>query len=166
MSPPEPHANAELLTGFYRAFAALDSDAMADCYAPDASFRDEVFTLDGRDQIAAMWRMLCSTTRAKGMDAWFLQYSAISADEYQGRAHWEARYRFSATGRMVHNIIDANFEFRDGLIVSHRDQFNFWSWSRQALGAPGWLLGWTPLLRRKVQSKAAANLRAFRESSQ
>jgi len=65
----------------------------------------------------------------------------------------------------VHNIIDAQFTFRDGLIASHRDRFDFWSWSRQALGAPGLLLGWTPALRRKVQARAAANLKAFRSQA-
>ena len=59
---------------------------------------------------------------------------------------------------MVHNVIDAAFEFDgNGLIVRHRDRFAFWSWSRQALGAVGWLLGWTPLLRAKVRSNPAAN---------
>ena len=157
-----PHANAELLNGFYRAFAALDADAMARCYAADASFQDEVFTLAGRDQIAAMWGMLCSATRTKGRADWSLEFSGVSADDQQGRAHWEAHYRFSATGRLVHNSIDAQFTFRDGLIADHRDRFDFWSWSRQALGAPGWLLGWSPILRRKVQARAAANLKVFR----
>jgi len=60
---------------------------MAACYAPDAQFQDEVFTLSGRDEIAAMWRMLCAATRAKGMDAWSLQFSDVSADASQGRAH-------------------------------------------------------------------------------
>ena len=31
-----------------------------------------------------------------------------------------------------------------------------------APGAPGWLLGWTPALRKKVRAQAAANLKAFR----
>lgn len=162
MEAAPPHANVELLSRFYRAFAALDADTMALCYAPDARFQDEVFTLDGRDQIAAMWRMLCTATRAKGREAWSLQFSDIDADDYQGRAHWQARYRFSATGRRVHNIIDAQFAFGDGLIITQRDRFDFWSWSRQALGAPGWLLGWTPALRKKVRAQAAANLKAFR----
>lgn len=162
MEAPLPHANAELLSRFYAAFAALDAESMADCYAPDASFQDEVFTLRGRDEVAAMWRMLCAATRDKGRDAWSLEASAISADARTGRAHWEARYRFSATGRLVHNRIEAGFEFRDGVIVRHRDRFDFWSWSRQALGAPGWLLGWSPPLRRKVQARAAVNLAAFR----
>ena len=83
-------------------------------------------------------------------------------DARTGRAHWDAHYRFSATGRLVLNRIDAAFSFNpDGLIVTHRDRFDFWAWSRQALGAPGWLLGWTPLLRNKVRQQAAANLRKF-----
>jgi hypothetical protein len=35
--------------------------------------------------------------------------SAVSADANGGRAHWEAHYLFSATGRQVHNIIDGTF---------------------------------------------------------
>jgi ketosteroid isomerase-like protein len=162
MDTSVPHPNAELLNRFYRAFAALDADTMAACYAPDAHFQDEVFTLAGRDEISAMWRMLCTATRTRGMDAWSLEFSGVSADAAQGKAHWEAHYRFSATGRLVHNVIDAQVSFRDGLIIGHRDRFDFWSWSRQALGTAGWLLGWTPLLRRKVKAQAAANLKAFR----
>ena len=48
-----------------------------------------------------------------------------------------------------------------GRIVKHRDSFDFWKWSRQALGAPGVLLGWTPFLRGKVRGTANANLRRF-----
>ena len=90
-----------------------------------------------------------------------MQVLAIAADDRRGRAHWEPRYRFSATGRPVHNVIDAEFEFRDGLIVVHRDRFSFWRWSRQALGASGLLLGWTPWLRAKVRARAEANLRVY-----
>ena len=49
----------------------------------------------------------------------------------------------------------------DGLITRHRDRFDFWRWSRQALGPAGWLLGWTPLLRAKVRATAAGNLDRF-----
>lgn len=157
------HDHSQLLNMFYAAFAALDAETMAESYAPDARFEDEVFRLQGRDEIADMWRMLCDATRSKGMDAWSLRFGDVQADGQRGRAHWEPRYRFSATGRMVHNIIDAEFEFRDGLIVAQRDRFSFWRWSRQALGLPGLLLGWTPMLRAKVQAQAAANLQAYRQ---
>ncbi|MGQ0799345.1 MAG: nuclear transport factor 2 family protein [Pseudomarimonas sp.] len=154
-------SNQALIERFYTAFAALDADTMQASYAPNASFSDPAFSLQGRENIGGMWRMLCSITRAKGMDVWRLESSAISADERRGRAHWEAHYRFSATGRMVHNIIDAQFVFQDGLIVSHIDDFNFYRWSRQALGPPGLVLGWTPFLRNKVRKQAQANLTAF-----
>ena len=157
------HPNAELLTRFYGAFAALDAEAMQACYAPDASFRDEAFTLQGAAEVGAMWRMLCEATRAKGRDVWRLEFSGIEAVAAQGRAHWEAHYRFSATGRLVHNVIDGSFRFRDGRIAEHVDRFDFWRWSRQALGAPGLLLGWTPFLRSKVRATAAGNLARFRQ---
>ena len=145
---------------FYAAFARLDGAAMQACYAEDARFDDEAFSLAGRRQIGGMWAMLCSATRAKGLAQWKLQASDIT----ERTAHWEAHYLFSATGRMVHNRIDAEFEFdASDLIVRHRDRFDFWRWSRQALGLPGWLLGWTPFLRRKVRAQAAANLQRFLE---
>jgi hypothetical protein len=135
---------------------------MAACYATDASFEDPVFTLSGRDEIASMWAMLCAATRDRAREDWRLEASGIKADDGRGCAHWEAHYRFSATGRRVHNRIDASFRFRDGLIFEHRDRFDFWAWARQALGAPGLLLGWTPLLRNKVRAQAAAKLVLFR----
>lgn len=142
----------------YAAFGRLDGAAMAACYAEDATFDDEVFSLHGRREIGGMWTMLCEATKARGRDAWRLEASALT----ERSAHWEAWYRFSATGRLVHNVIEAEFAFGpDGLVTRHRDRFDFWRWSRQALGAPGWLLGWSPLLRRKVRGTAAANLALF-----
>ena len=79
-----------------------------------------------------------------------------------GSAHWDAHYRFSATGRIVDNAIDSRFTFTpDGLIATQRDRFDFWTWSRQALGTPGLLLGWSPMLKNKVRATAAANLSTF-----
>jgi len=147
---------------FYAAFAKLDGDTMQACYAPGAHFEDEVFTLDGPRQIGGMWRMLCEATKAKGLPHWKLEVSQVT----DRSAHWDAHYLFSATGRKVLNRIDANFEFdAGGLIVKHRDRFDFWAWSRQALGTPGVLLGWTPFLRNKVRAQAAGNLKRFLEKA-
>ena len=156
------HPNQITLENFYASFARLDSDAMAACYAPDAQFDDEAFSLRGHKEVTGMWHMLCDVTKAKGADVWKLTYSGIEAGAQTGKSHWEADYRFSATGRMVHNVIDGQFEFNEqGLISRHRDRFDFWAWSRQALGAPGLLLGWTPFLRAKVRAGAAANLQKY-----
>lgn len=155
------HPNQTVLTTLYTAFQQLDAETMASCYAEQAEFQDPVFTLQGRREIAGMWSMLCEAVTQKGRDVWALEFSVAEADEKRGRAHWEPRYRFSATGRMVHNIIDAEFEFQDGKILRHRDQFSFWRWSRQALGPAGLLLGWTPLLAKKVRAQANANLQRY-----
>lgn len=157
MNAPQPTQTAEagLISRFYSAFAQRDWAAMAACYHPDVHFSDEVFDLRGA-RAALMWRMLL--TAGKDMR---MEFSEVSFDGATGHAHWEAHYTFSATGRPVHNRIDAEFQFRDGLIVRHIDRFNFWAWARQALGAPGLLLGWSPMLRKKVQATAARNLAGF-----
>ena len=145
---------------FYAAFAKLDAGTMQACYAPNATFDDEAFSLKGAQEIGGMWRMLCEATKSKpeARAQWKLEVSNIT----DSSAHWEAHYLFSATGRTVLNKIDAAFEFdNNGLITRHSDRFDFWTWSRQALGTPGLLLGWSPFLRNKVRATAAANLKRF-----
>ena len=66
---------------------------MAACYHPEVHFSDEVFDLRGADA-GLMWRMLCTS----GRDL-VIEPSGIAADERTGRAHWDARYTFGATGR-------------------------------------------------------------------
>ncbi len=146
--------NKTLIKTFYNAFQRKDHETMAQCYHPEAYFRDEAFELTGKE-IGSMWHMLCE--RGKDMT---LEFSVAEKDG-DISAHWEPKYSFSQTGNFVHNIIDAEFEFRDGKIIKHVDSFNFWSWSRQALGAPGLLLGWTPFLRNKVSQMAMDNLKKF-----
>ena len=81
------------------------------------------------------------------------------ADETAGTAHWVAHYQFAQTGRPVVNDVHSRFRFVDGLIAEQVDEFDFHRWSRQALGVPGLLLGWTPMLRRSVQGKATGRPR-------
>ncbi len=103
-----------------------------------------------------MWAMLCE--RGKDLQ---IEFCDVEADEAAGGAHWDATYTFSTTGRKVHNSIDARFTFRDGRIIRHVDTFDFWRWSRQALGLPGVLLGWSGFLRAKVAGTASRNLARF-----
>ncbi len=50
-------------------------------------------------------------------------HSAGHGSGGRGSARWEAVYPFSETGRIVHNRIRAEFRFRDGKIIEHRDHF-------------------------------------------
>lgn len=147
--------NAETIERFYRAFQQRDADGMAACYAPDVVFSDPAFSLEGW-RASAMWRMLCE----RGADL-KIEFSDVQVEGDAGSARWEARYTFSATGQKVHNIIEARFRFRDGLIVEHRDSFSFYRWASQALGLKGKLLGWLPPVQKAVQKQAARGLEAF-----
>jgi hypothetical protein len=102
------------------------------------------------------------TSSAKDLQ---ITYGNINADNTKGECHWEAHYTFSGTGRKVHNIIDARMQFRDGKILKHEDEFNFWRWSRMALGGPGWLMGWTPYLLHAVRNKVRGRLKSFMEKN-
>ncbi|MGY4490496.1 nuclear transport factor 2 family protein [Pseudomonas sp. TE3610] len=151
-------ANAALITRFYLAFQRLDAEAMAASYTDDVVFSDPAFgTLRGKDA-GDMWRMLAA--RAKDFS---LTFDHVHASDNTGAAHWVATYLFSQTGRTVVNDIHARFVFRDGKICEHHDHFDFWRWSRQALGTPGLLLGWSPMLKGKVRQQALKGLRAFQQ---
>ena len=150
-------ANDQLIQRFYEAFDRKDGDTMAACYAPDAHFSDPVFPDLNGDEPGRMWRML--TSNAKDLR---VELHEHEADDTTGSAHWIAHYTFTQTGREVTNDIQARFRFRDGLIAEHVDDFGFYKWSRQALGLPGLLLGWSPVIKGKVRRTAAGNLSKFR----
>lgn len=150
------HPNGELVAAFYSAFAAGDHQTMASCYADDATFGDPVFPRLDADEARAMWRMFC--TSGNRLD---VTWRDVEANGSSGSARWEAIYAFPKTGRRVHNKIDASFSFRDGLIVRHRDSFDFYRWSRMALGPVGAALGWSPIVKNQVRAQAAAQLRRF-----
>jgi ketosteroid isomerase-like protein len=154
-----PASNDELVERFYRAFAARDGAGMAACYAPDVRFSDPVFTDLHGAEAGAMWRML--TGRAKDLGVELLEHEA---DAEHGSAHWRATYTYTQTGRPVVNDVWGAFRFADGAIAEHLDSFSFYRWARQALGPPGLLLGWTPLLRSTVRRRARAALDEFLEA--
>ncbi len=142
-----------VIARFYTSFAQRDWVTMAACYADDARFSDPVFPDLDAAHVRAMWKMLLT-----GATDLRVLHSAVQEHATRGNCRWEAWYTFGRTGRPVHNIIHAEFELRDGLIVRHRDHFDFWRWSRQALGPTGLLLGWTPMVRNKVRGTAARSL--------
>jgi ketosteroid isomerase-like protein len=152
-----PNDNLALIESFYTAFDACDGDTMASCYAPDAHFHDPVFEDLNGDEPGAMWRML--TGQATDLKVELAEHDATGDT---GSARWIANYTFSQTGRHVTNDVKATFTFtEDGKIADHRDDFSFYGWSKQALGPPGLLLGWTPVIRSATRKRARASLDKF-----
>lgn len=150
------HPNAQLIEKFYSSFQSHNADGMVACYHPEVTFTDPAFgTLHGA-QATSMWRMLVE--RGKDLQVTFRD---VQADDTRGSAHWEAKYSFGQKRRPVHNIIEAEFVFKDGLIFQHTDRFNIWKWSGMALGLPGALLGWTPIIQSAVRKNALSGLEKF-----
>lgn len=149
--------NEELIIRFYTAFQTLNYQEMQRSYHDDAEFSDPVFGTLTSQEVKTMWQMLL--TRSKDLK---IVFSDVQATETTGKCHWEAWYTFSKTGRPVHNIISASFEFKDDQIYRHHDTFSLWRWSRQALGPTGLLLGWTPWVQEKVKGTARKSLSAYR----
>ncbi len=155
-SVQDMNANEKTILSLYEGFQQKNYLQMGACYADSATFQDPVFNLKNGKEARAMWHYLI--TNGKELSVTFRD---IKADDKTGTAHWEATYKFSATGRMVHNVIEASFEFENGKIVRHRDHFKFWKWTRMALGTTGTLLGWTPLVKNKVRKTVAGGLKKF-----
>ena len=149
------NSGEQLIHRFYTAFAARDPEGMIACYHPDVVFTDPVFGRLNAAEARAMWRLLVS--RSSDLT---LVYSDVKATDDTGSAHWEATYTFSRTGRHVVNKLDSVFAFRDGAIIRQTDTFDFWKWSRQALGPAGVALGWNSILQSRVSRGARASLTA------
>lgn len=141
---------------------------MAACYGPQTSFFDPAFAELTNGDPGRMWQMLCS--QAADLQV-VLDRIGLVAEPGKlvapglamVEAQWTATYTFSATGRRVVNVVTSRMQIdrEAGIIVRQDDSFDFWKWSRQALGVPGILLGWTGFLQAKVQKMARGNLRKY-----
>ncbi len=134
-----------IIEQFYTAFQALDAEKMNACYHDNIVFHDPGFGELKGERAKAMWSMLC-----KNAKNFTLEFSDVTLEGNKGTAHWEPTYDFSQTGKRVHNIIDATFEIKDGLIIKHTDVFDLHRWAGQALGWKGKLLGGTGFFQKKL----------------
>jgi ketosteroid isomerase-like protein len=150
------HPNATIINQFYEAFKRKDYATMQGLYHEEATFTDPVFQQLNAREVRAMWEMLIGAGRDLE-----ISWQDVTAEAEGGRCRWDATYTFSRTGRKVHNIIRATFVFREGKIIQHTDVFDFWRWSRQALGVTGILLGWTGIIRNKVRRTARKGIDNF-----
>lgn len=146
--------NEQIIRKFYESFSRSDAAEMVSCYHDEIEFSDPAFGLLKGNEAKNMWRMLIE--RGKGDIK--INFSNVSANETKGSADWTAEYLFSKTERKVFNEIHAEFEFKDGKIFRHRDTFDIWKWSKQALGLPGLLLGWSSFMQNKIRQNAKESL--------
>ena len=131
---------------------------MAEYYHDNIRFENPIFgVLRNRDPIY-MWEMLIENSK----DELQIDFSNIKTIENQVHIKWIATYHFSATNRKIKNSVRAQFEFKNGLIYRHTDDFNFWNWNQQAFGLKGILLGWSVFMQNKIKEEAKKSLRKFK----
>jgi ketosteroid isomerase-like protein len=148
----------QTIENFYSAFANYDVEKMVSYYHDDVEFTDPAFgTLKG-ERAKNMWRMLCQNPEDSKLK---ISFSNINAANGKVTATWEGKYVFSKTGKKVHNIINAEFEFKDGKIIKHTDSFNLHKWAKQALGTSGFLLGKTSFFKKKLNAQTNKALSIF-----
>jgi ketosteroid isomerase-like protein len=148
--------NKQLIQQFYTCFQKLDWNGMLQCYHDEVFFYDPVFEDLEAAKAKAMWKMLCQQARDFSLD-----FDKSEADAEFGSCEWKATYTFSKTGRKVVNKVRAHFKFHEGKIIEHMDDFDLYTWSRQALGVSGWALGWSSFLKNKIRKSAKSNLESF-----
>ena len=154
--------NEQIIEEFYSGFAAANSDTMNSCYHHEVVFQDPVFGVLQSQDVRDMWEMLI----AKSGGNIAIKFSNVVSVGNTGTTNWTADYVFSSTNRKVHNVVQAQFEFKDGLIYRHVDSFDLYAWSKQAMGLKGLILGWTPFFKRKIQQTALQNLRSFQRKKE
>jgi hypothetical protein len=139
-----------MIEEFYQAFKELDAEKMVSYYHPEVVFVDPAFGELKGDRAKNMWRMLIDSQKGKQFDIDFFDVEEL---DFEGSAYWEAKYKFSLTGRVVHNKIKAQFIIQDGLIIKHIDSFEIHNWAKQALGLKGILLGGTVFFKKKLNAQ-------------
>lgn len=152
-------SNKDLIAKFYTSFGEKNIAEMLSCYSENIEFEDPAFgKLIGKNA-KDMWKMLLENNKNEIK----IVFNNIETQNDKGSANWQATYIFSLTGNKVINNIKAKFEFKDGKIIKHTDYFDVWKWSSQALGWKGYLLGWTPFMKNKIQQQSNQLLKKYQQ---
>ena len=143
----------EIAIKFYDAFASADVETLKKLYDEKLIFNDEIFVGLSYEETIKMWSSLLIGNKDMSIKYTIKEYS-----ENKVKVEWIADYLFSASRRKVRNVIIANMEIENGKIIKHTDEFNFYKWSKMALGTLGLLLVWTSFFRNKVRKGAYEKL--------
>lgn len=145
--------NQQIIKAFYTALNHKDSKSMNALLADDIEFYDPAFGMLKGDEVKYMWQFL--TENAKDFS---LKVKGISAENDEGIAHWESTYTFATTGNKVLNIVNSSFEFKNGKIIKHVDEFDIKKWVKQALGNSLGIFGGGFLVKNMIQKKSKSLL--------
>jgi len=111
---------------FFAAFAAHDLKGLEAAYAPNATFKDDMFDLSKRSSILKMW------AGAPPFESFEAEILGVNGNEVHAR--WVVDYEMF--GNPIHNEIDSRITLdAQGRIVSQREDWDERRWMSQALPA-------------------------------
>jgi hypothetical protein len=116
--------NRATAEAFFAAFGRRDLGALEQLYRPDATFKDDMFTLSKRSSIMTMW---------KGAPP-FASFKAevLEAKGDQVKAKWVVEYEMF--GNTVRNEIESTLTFDvEGKVSSQHETWDKKKWMSQAL---------------------------------
>ena len=118
---------------YFAAFEAHDTKTLQAIYAPDASFKDNMFDLPNHDSIMNMW------SKAPPFKKFEVQVLGVQGNEVHTR--WTADYEIF--GHQVHNEIDSRITVNaNGQLETQREHWDQSKWLSQALPViPKWAQG-------------------------
>lgn len=146
----------EIIANFYTALNERDATKMVEHYHNDIIFEDPVFGKLEGDEAHKMWHWLCHN----GKDL-KVTYSDIIINQDIGTARWEARYTYGKRKRPILNKISAEFMFKEGKIIKHKDNFDLKTWATQAIGWKGKVIGGTSYFKKKLQYRSRKLIQNF-----
>ncbi|MDX2009631.1 MAG: nuclear transport factor 2 family protein [Myxococcaceae bacterium] len=134
-STPTEARNRATAERFFEAFGRRELSTVEGLYRPDATFKDDMFTLSkgGRSSIMQMWR------GAPPFEVFHAEVTEASGNTV--RAKWVAEYEMF--GRPIRNEIDSTLTFDEsGAIRSQVESWDRQKWMSQALPfVPRWAQG-------------------------
>jgi len=137
---------AVLLLKFFKAVQTQDVKAIGECYHNDIEYYEPAYGKMTGPRALGYWSFFFS--QVKEMQC---EYDGLKINGDKGTLHIEEWYTWSATGHAVHNLVDCEFDFKDGKIFRHIDNYNLNAWAFQSLGAK--YLGWTKKTREQEVEK-------------
>jgi len=149
--------NKEIIIKFYDAFSNHNPETMVNFYDDNIEFEDPAFGILKGIAAKMMWKMLIEISKGNLK----ITVENIKSEENFGSVDWKAEYIFSQTKRKVINNVHAEFEFQNGKIIKHKDFFDFYKWSCQALGIFGFLFGKSKVFKFIFKRKTNSMLKKY-----
>ncbi len=118
------NSSEKTINQLYTSIANGDIKKINECYSPITKFHDPIFGTLNNNEVPKMWEMLI--TKSKGKLE--IEYNIIKTDNRTASVQWTAIYTFGKKQREIKNVIHSQFQFKEGLIIKQKDDFNIWTW--------------------------------------